>query len=146
MIIRLLFQGFFQRRLVQGGFVNSLVFPKDHAIVSRLWQQTKFFVYPPVTMLGHFFFVFIHPYMDGNGRLGRFLMNYLLTTGGHPWVIVPVQRRASYMAALEQASTHGNIKPFAKFIARLMVEQRAGLGMRAAPADSRRTPAKSKKK
>ncbi|MFX4493710.1 Fic family protein, partial [Acinetobacter baumannii] len=26
-------------------------------------------------VLGHFIFVFIHPYMDGNGRMGRFLMN-----------------------------------------------------------------------
>ncbi len=87
-------------------------------------------------VLGHFVFVFIHPYMDGNGRLGRFLMNYLLTTGGHPWVIVPVQRRAGYMAALEQASTHGNIKPFARFIAGLIVEQAKEPRKRAASAKS----------
>jgi Fic family protein len=32
-------------------------------------------------VLGHFSLVYIHPYMDGNGRLGRFLMNAMLVTG-----------------------------------------------------------------
>jgi hypothetical protein len=36
-------------------------------------------------VLGHFVFVYIHPYMDGNGRMGRFLMNVLLAAGGYPW-------------------------------------------------------------
>ncbi|MEI2421778.1 Fic family protein, partial [Arthrospira platensis SPKY2] len=31
-------------------------------------------------VLGHFIFVFIHPYMDGNGRIGRFLMNLMLAS------------------------------------------------------------------
>ncbi len=35
-------------------------------------------------VLGHFIFVFIHPYMDGNGRMGRFLMNVMLASGGYP--------------------------------------------------------------
>jgi len=33
-------------------------------------------------VLGHFIFVYIHPYMDGNGRVGRFLMNLMLAAGG----------------------------------------------------------------
>jgi hypothetical protein len=33
-------------------------------------------------VLGHFFFVYIHPYMDGNGRIGRFLMNVMMASGG----------------------------------------------------------------
>lgn len=74
-------------------------------------------------VLGHFIFVFIHPYMDGNGRLSRFLMNYMLTTGGYPWTIVTVQSRKRYLAALEQASTYGNIKPFADLIAELVTTQ-----------------------
>lgn len=74
-------------------------------------------------VLGHFFFVFIHPYTDGNGRLGRFLMNYLLVTGGYVWTIVTVESRSEYLAALEQASTYGNIELFANLIVRLVVEQ-----------------------
>jgi hypothetical protein len=74
-------------------------------------------------VLGHFAFVFIHPYVDGNGRIGRFLMNYMLTTAGHHWTIVEVERRGAYMAALEQASSYGNIKPFADLVANFAFEQ-----------------------
>jgi len=71
-------------------------------------------------VLGHYFFVCIHPYMDGNGRMGRFLMNVMLASGGYPWIIVPVEQRNDYMAALEEASVNQNIIPFTKFLARLV--------------------------
>jgi Fic family protein len=71
-------------------------------------------------VLGHFIFVYIHPYMDGNGRIGRFLMNVLLASGGYPWTIVPLEKRNDYMAALEEASTNQNIEPFAKFLGALV--------------------------
>jgi Fic family protein len=68
-------------------------------------------------VLGHFFFVFIHPYMDGNGRMGRFLMNTMLASGGYPWTVIQVQTRAEYFAALDAASTRGEIRQFAEFVA-----------------------------
>lgn len=74
-------------------------------------------------VLGHFFFVYIHPYMDGNGRLARFIFNAMLVTGGYVWTIVPLQQRQPYMAALEQASSSQNIQPLAKFFADLVREQ-----------------------
>ena len=67
-------------------------------------------------VLGHFIFVFIHPYMDGNGRIGRFLMNTMLASGGYPWTVIRLERRTQYMEALEEASVRGNIKGFAEFI------------------------------
>jgi len=68
-------------------------------------------------VLGHFVFVFIHPYMDGNGRMGRFLMNVMLASGGHPWTVLRLERRDEYMKALNSASSEGDITPFARFIA-----------------------------
>ncbi|HZW86484.1 MAG TPA: Fic family protein [Gallionella sp.] len=68
-------------------------------------------------VLGHHLFVFIHPYFDGNGRVGRFLMNAMLASGGYPWTIVRMKSRDQYMHALEAASVGGDIKPFANFIA-----------------------------
>ena len=68
-------------------------------------------------VLGHFMFVFIHPYIDGNGRMGRFLMNVMMASGGYPWTVITVDGRDKYMAALEQASVHKNIKPFTEFLA-----------------------------
>lgn len=71
-------------------------------------------------VLGHFVFVYIHPYMDGNGRMGRFLMNVMLASGGYPWTVVPFEQREPYMQALEEASVNQNIVPFADFLARLV--------------------------
>jgi fido (protein-threonine AMPylation protein) len=71
-------------------------------------------------VLGHFVFVYIHPYMDGNGRIGRFLMNTMLASGGYPWTVIPVERRADYLSALEIASTAQNISPFCKFLSQLV--------------------------
>jgi hypothetical protein len=47
----------------------------------------------------------------------------MLSTAGYPWTIVTVQSRKTYLAVLEQASTHQNIEPFAKFICDLIVTQ-----------------------
>lgn len=71
-------------------------------------------------VLGHFIFVFIHPYMDGNGRMGRFIMNAMLASGGYPWTVIPVERREEYMQALEHASVSQNIEPLTDFIASLV--------------------------
>ena len=70
-------------------------------------------------VMGHFIFVYIHPYFDGNGRMGRFLMNVMMASGAYPWMIVPLARRSEYMAALEQASVAQEIAPFARFLASL---------------------------
>lgn len=68
-------------------------------------------------VLGHFIFVFIHPYMDGNGRIGRFILNLMLVSGGYNWTVIRTSERARYMSSLEAASAEGNIVEFTKFIA-----------------------------
>lgn len=73
-------------------------------------------------VLGHFFFVYIHPYVDGNGRIARFLMNLMLASGGHPWVVIKVDDRTTYMKALEEASVNNDITKFTKFITCLIKE------------------------
>ncbi len=73
-------------------------------------------------VLGHFVFVYIHPYMDGNGRMGRFLMNVMLAAGGYPWTVIPFEKRDDYMAALESGSVEQDIAPFAFFIGGLVSE------------------------
>jgi hypothetical protein len=77
-------------------------------------------------VLGHFVFVYIHPYMDGNGRMGRFLMNVMLAAGGYLWTVIPVEKRDDYMAALENASVGQDIAPFAIFLGSLVSESLEG--------------------
>ena len=87
------------------------------ALFDLLCEETE----PSVrVVVAHFIFVYIHPYVDGNGRMGRFLMNTMLASGGYPWTVIPVEERDAYMAALEEASVGQNIVPFAAFLARLV--------------------------
>jgi hypothetical protein len=82
-------------------------------------------------VLGHFVFVTIHPYFDGNGRMGRFLMNAMMAAAGHPWTVIRLEDRDAYMAALEAASVGGDIRPFTDFIASAMRgERKERLGSR----------------
>jgi Fic family protein len=87
----------------------------------RLLREEK---HPAVrAILGHFLFSFIHPYNDGNGRMSRFIMNTMLSTGGYSWTIIPVERRDYYMQALEKASIEGDITDFTKLIADLLAHR-----------------------
>jgi len=85
-------------------------------------------------VLGHFIFVYIHPYMDGNGRMGRFLMNLMLASGGYPWTVQPVGDRNIYMEALEKASVDEDIAPFADFLSGLVSKGLAGEPLPGVPA------------
>jgi Fic family protein len=88
-------------------------------------------------VLGHFVFVYIHPYIDGNGRMGRFLMNLMMASGGYPWTVIPVAERNAYMAALEKASVGEDIRPFADFIAGLVEKRLAGEPLPEVPTSSK---------
>jgi Fic family protein len=70
----------------------------------------------------HFIFVYIHPYMDGNSRMARFLMNVMLAFGGFPWTVIPVEECDPYMVAFESASVGGGIEPFTIFLSRIVSE------------------------
>ncbi|MFH1385408.1 MAG: Fic family protein, partial [Candidatus Omnitrophota bacterium] len=65
-------------------------------------------------------FVFIHPFIDGNGRVARLLMNVSLMQAGYIIAIIPPLKRAEYIAALEKA--HKNDTDFIKLIASCVYE------------------------
>ncbi|EDW37435.1 GL25530 [Drosophila persimilis] len=64
----------------------------------------------------HYKLVHIHPFIDGNGRTSRLLMNTLLMRAGYPPVIIPKQQRSKYYHFLKLAN-EGDIRPFVRFIA-----------------------------
>ncbi|KAH7684657.1 fic protein family protein [Aphelenchoides avenae] len=68
--------------------------------------------------LAHYKLVYIHPFIDGNGRTARLLMNFILMQSGFPPVIIPVEERGRYYASL-RAANEGDLRPFIRFIAEL---------------------------
>ena len=84
------------------------------ALVECLTTEPDAFVR---AILGHWLFAFIHPYMDGNGRMARFTMNLFLASGGYPWTVIRVDDREQYMQALETASVGDDPAAFARFVA-----------------------------
>ncbi len=65
----------------------------------------------------HWAFVHAHPFIDGNGRIARLLMNYLLTHHGHAWTTIRADERATYFHALERAHLRIDLGPFADVVA-----------------------------
>jgi len=53
--------------------------------------------------LVHLKFVTIHPFADGNGRMSRLMMNFVLNSKGYPMLNIPYEGRNSYYNALERA-------------------------------------------
>ena len=67
--------------------------------------------------LAHYKLVYIHPFVDGNGRTSRLLMNLILMQHGFPPVIIRKQDRLQYYQLLVTAND-GDVRPFVRFIAK----------------------------
>ncbi|ETD67608.1 cell filamentation protein Fic [Pelistega indica] len=71
----------------------------------------------PAVARFHADFEEIHPFVDGNGRTGRLLMNLELLKGGYPITIIEKDDRPEYYRTLEIAQTgNRNIEPLTRFI------------------------------
>ena len=78
---------------------------KDHPIINAA--------------LAHFHLVSIHPFIDGNGRVARLLMNLILIKNGYPPAIILKIDRKKYYDSLEKGHS-GNIDPFIEMISRTL--------------------------
>ena len=84
-------------------------------------EEEKKELHPVVlAALLHYKFVLIHPFDDGNGRISRLLMNYVLLKHNLPPVIVKSADKRNYLFALNQADT-GDINAFLSYIAEQLI-------------------------
>ncbi|XP_063769360.1 protein adenylyltransferase FICD isoform X2 [Pseudophryne corroboree] len=67
--------------------------------------------------LAHYKLVYIHPFVDGNGRTCRLLMNLILMQAGYPPITIRKEQRSEYYLVLELAN-EGDVRPFIRFIAK----------------------------
>jgi len=88
------------------------------------WYKTEAQILHPIERACkvHVDFVGIHPFIDGNGRTSRLLMNFELMKNGFPPVVLKVENRLAYYEALDKAHTLGDYEPFIELVA-LLVEE-----------------------
>lgn len=63
----------------------------------------------------------VHPFIDGNGRTGRLVLNLMLVRLGHPPVVILKEQRAAYLKAMEQAD-NGDYGALGEILARAMID------------------------
>ena len=88
-----------------------------HAMLEFIENLPRLRQLPPVEYAAmlHLQLVNIHPFVDGNGRTARLLMNLALLQSGYPITIIPPIIRGDYISALRD-SNKGNNQPFVNFI------------------------------
>jgi len=74
----------------------------------------------------HNFLIAIHPFIDGNGRTGRLLLNFMLMKSGFPPICIKKEERIKYTDYMEEARD-GNTKMLLNFIAGKVEEAYAEL-------------------
>lgn len=81
------------------------------------WVNSAGLKYEPITRatIAHHGFEAVHPFFDGNGRVGRLLLNLMLMRDGYPPALLLRDWRVRYIQALHTADT-GNYRPLANVI------------------------------
>ena len=81
------------------------------------WYKRSYDTIHPIELaaLVHLKLATVHPFADGNGRIGRLLMNFVLHKKGFPLLNITYQNRSSYYTALERAQIKQNEAIFAQW-------------------------------
>ncbi len=89
-------------------FMEKLIYRYDE------WKEK----YHPIVVaaLLHAEFVKIHPFIDGNGRTARLLMNFEAMKNGYPPIIIKTEQRHSYYDALDKGAMTGDYTDFVKMV------------------------------
>lgn len=88
------------------------------------WYSKNKKVLHPLILAAYFHSAFetIHPFVDGNGRVGRLLMNLILHRHKYPMINIPNNEKHIYYKALEDSQLKGNLRGLVKFLFNLLKE------------------------
>jgi len=80
----------------------------------------------PLILAAYFHSAFetIHPFVDGNGRVGRLLLNFILHKNKFPMINIPNKEKHKYYFVLESSRTQGDLRPFIAFLIELLKEEK----------------------
>lgn len=86
------------------------------------WQKRNSKKLHPLILAAYFHAAFesVHPFVDGNGRTGRLLINFTLHRNGYPMVNVPNAEKLEYYECLEEARK-GNLRRLVRFLYGLLM-------------------------
>lgn len=103
--------------------VGMHIAPPHYSVPRKLGALIKWFnasrrKYHPIVVAAYFHSEFesIHPFVDGNGRAGRLLINFMLKNAGFPLITVFFKYRQKYYQALEASRKEKNLKPLIKIM------------------------------
>jgi len=99
--------------------------PKEMKALLAWYSKNKNKLHPLIlAAYFHSAFEMIHPFIDGNGRVGRLLMNLILHKNNYPMINIPNARKYLYYKALEEAQLKGDLRPFLELLIKLLKEEK----------------------
>ena len=104
-------------------FIGMSIPPKPQDVPEKMasllrWYSTNKRKLHPLVLASNFHAEFekIHPFVDGNGRVGRLLLNFILHKNHYPMINIPKKNRFRYYEVLQEAQYKSNLRPFVKFL------------------------------
>ncbi len=85
------------------------------------WLSTQDMTNPVTAILAHLKFVSIHPFVDGNGRCARLLMNLILLKAGYAPIIIRKTDRKRYLDAIEKAQLSADDTAYVKYMEKILL-------------------------
>jgi len=102
--------------------------PKEMASLLSWYSKNKNILHPLIlASYFHSAFETIHPFADGNGRVGRLIINFILHKHKYPMVNIPNKKKHIYYQCLEDAQLKGNLRPLTKFLFDLLTDEKIRL-------------------
>ena len=87
------------------------------------YNQNKNKIFPvELAALVHLKFVTIHPFSDGNGRISRLMMNFVLNKFGFPMLDIPYTKRSGYYNSLERSQVKNDEHIFVQWFFKKFIE------------------------